>query len=474
MDTFKIDDNINFDTEIQLIKEQFNIGKSFDVIGREVKVLDKRGYIVFVDGFCKDDMAYYILNNLQKSKDTFGDVKSFINEQVGYFEVEELSDIEEMKKAVFSGQMLLFIESAKTSIGIDIRNYPVRSVEESQNERIMRGAKDGFVETIVFNTALIRRRLRCDNLIFEYCSIGEKSKTDVAIAYLDGDCDEKVLDEIRTKISNIKIDALTVGDNYLIELLLEPKWYNPMPLAKQTERPDVISAHLLEGHIALIVDNSPVVSILPATLFNFTQYIDDYNKNFINGSLVRMARFIAILISLFLIPTAILITKNPEIFGTTYDILATKDKALLSPLRQLAVLELGFMLLQMSSMHVPSHLSVPFGIIGGILIGDIIFKLNILSMPMVLLMALTAICMYAIPNMEFTNAVRIFRLVILTLTAMFNIVGFVLGVVYTFACLLFTKSLKSSKRFSYPLIPFDKEALHNVLLRRPIYKMKDK
>ncbi len=454
------------DEHIKNINELMKIGTTFDVVGREVKVLDRRGYLVFVDGLVKDDIMYYLLSDMQRDIEKFTNLDELISDNVAYVELDKFKNIKEVSQSVLSGMVALFIDGESEGILIDARQYPTRSIGEAESEKISKGAKDCFVETIVFNTALIRRRLRTENLIFEMKSIGEMSKTDIAVAYIDGIVDKKLLDKVNKKLNSIKTQALTMPTNHIEELLFKPKWYNPMPTIKYTERPEIVTAHLLEGNIAIIIDTSPEVVLLPISFFTFTQYADDYNRNFLSGSINRGLRIFSVIVALFLVPMMLMIVDNPEIFGDIFAFMEGDEKPELSTFVQILILEIGFILLQMSSLHTPTYLGGTFGIIGGLLISDIGISIGLFGPATVFFMALTAICTYNIPSVELVAGLRIFRFVLLIATGIFGIMGFVLVCI---AIILITATTETLDRgYFYPILPFNAKALRNMIFRRPL------
>lgn len=293
------------DENKRILKEQLPIKKSFDVIGRELIVGGRQAYLVFVDGFAKDKIMLYILETLQalEREDIAVDtIKKLLQNYIAYIEVEEFDTFEPAVTAVLSGAVALLVDGQKKGIILDVREYPVRSPEEPDLEKVTRGSRDGLVETIIFNTALIRRRIRDPQLIFEIQQVGKSSKTDVAIGYIDNVVDHKLLERLKNEIDRVSVNALVMAEKTLEEVLIKKKWYNPLPQAKFTERPDVVAAHLLEGHIAVIVDTSPSVMLLPATLFHFTQHAEDYYQNPMVGTYLRWVRFLAMLSSLIITP----------------------------------------------------------------------------------------------------------------------------------------------------------------------------
>ncbi len=460
--------DLSIKKQISVFESKLPIKNSFDVIGRNIKILDKEGYFIFIDGFAKDNIMYYILTRLQLDKREFTSIDDMIKNNIGYIEVESNNNIDKIATSVLSGMIALLIDGEEKVVLIDAREYPTRSISESETEKISRGPKDSFVETIVFNTALIRRRIRSEKLIFNMKTVGKISKTDVAIAYIDDLVDKKVLKEVIEKIDKIDAEALIIGDNYLDELIFKKNWYNPLPQVKYTERPEVVSAHLVEGHIALIIDTSPCVLILPVTLFYFTQYVDDYNKSMLNGTIIRQIRFFAIFLSLMLVPTFLLVAENNTALDNVLHYFKVIDEGSFSLPIQLMILEFGFVLLQLSSLQTPNYLGGTFGILGGLLIGELAINLGMFSEEAVFYMALTAIATYCIPSIEFTSAIRYFRFIILVGTIILGVKGYILTCTLVFLITYNTETLENSRKYLWPLIPFDYKALKNVLIRRDV------
>lgn len=468
------DININ----IKSVKNILPVEQSFDLIGRDIIIGEKKAYLLFVDGFAKDDIMLFVLKELQavKKDNNISDIADIIKKKIAYIEVETFSDFEKMKTSVLSGAEILFIDGESTGIIIDAREYPSRSPEESQVEKVTRGSRDGLVETVIFNTALIRRRVRDSNLIFEAKNVGERSKTDVVIGYISDLVDEKLLKNIKERIDRIDVPSLLMAEKSLEELMIKKKWYNPLPQVKFTERPDVVAAHLMEGHIAVIVDTSPSVMLLPTTVFYFSQYAEDYYQNPLVGTFTRFFRFAAILTALFLTPVWLLLAENIEILPELLNFVGVKEAASsgFTLLIQFLILEFGIELLRMSSLHTPENLGASFGIIGGLIVGELAIKVGFFSVETIFYTAVTAIASYCIPNVEFASAIRVFRLVLLILSGIFGIWGFIIGLIIIFVITFTTETFDKRRRYTWPLIPFNWTALKNVLLRRPIIDIKRK
>lgn len=463
----------NLEKNISFFKKLLPIKKSFDIIGRYLNIGEKKAYLIFIDGFTKDDIMLRILEDLQnvKKQNNINNIQEIINKSIAYIELEKEKNINKIKNSLLSGSVIMLFDDEDEAIIIDARQYPSRNPEESQVEKVTRGSRDGLVETIVFNTALIRRRIRDENLIFEMTTVGTSSKTDIAIGYIDNLVDKNLLKQIQKKINKINIPALLMAEKSLEELLIKKKWYNPLPQVKFTERPDVVSAHLMEGHIAIIVDTSPSVMLLPTTIFYFSQYAEDYYQNPLIGTTTRFIRFITIIIALILTPLWLILVEN-----NIFEFLKIKEQASsgFNLLIQLILLEFGVEMLKLSSLHTPENLGASFGIIGGLIIGELAIKVGLFSVEPIFFTAVCAIASYCIPNVEFASAIRFFRLIILILSGLFSWYGFIFGIILISIITYKTKTFDNSKKYTWPLIPFNKTALKNVLLRRPIIDIKQK
>ena len=241
------------------LDERLGVKKNFDVISRELEVGGKAACIYFVDGFCKDEVMQKLLQYLMDltAEDMPKSAIELAEKKMPYGEVDLTDEWEQVLYAFFSGVFLLLIEGYDQVVLIDSRTYPARNVDEPDKDKVLRGSKDGFVETVVFNTALIRRRIRSDELRMEMLSAGKSSKTDIVICYMADRVDRKLLAMIRQRIQNLQVDALTMNQESLAEGLYKRHWFNPFPKFKYSERPDTAAAQILEGDLVILVDNSP-------------------------------------------------------------------------------------------------------------------------------------------------------------------------------------------------------------------------
>ncbi len=462
----------NLNENIIKIKELLPIEQSFDLVDRRIKIGSTEGYLVFVDGFCKDEVMYYIINHLQHIE---GSVNAYdiINNELAYVEVDTFKDSSKLKKAVLSGNVALVVDGSDMGILLDVREYPTRGVGESEIEKITRGSKDSFVETIIFNTALIRRRLRDENLVFEIHEVSKRAKTDVVIGYLDDVVDKELLETIKDRLRNIKLDSLVMNEKTLEEIIFKKKWYDIFPQAKYTQRPDISASQLLEGNILIMVDTSPTVMILPVTFFSFTQYIEDYFENSIIGTYTRFLRMLALITSTFLTPLWLLMAKNPDYVINTLQFILPKKEPDIPYLVQFIFVTLSFDILSMATLHTGSSLSGTFGFIGGLLIGELGISLGYFAEEVVFLSVISLISGHCVPNKELESCLRMCKWLMLICVGLFGVIGLVASLFIIIILALSTDTLVKEKTYLWPIFPFDSKAFKKSFLRVSYNKLND-
>ena len=385
---------------------------------------------------------------------------------IPYVEIDTTDDLDEVVNQVLAGPIALVIDGEKEIIIIDTRTYEVRGPEEPDTEQLIRGSKDGFVETIVTNVALIRRRVRDRSLCVHYMSIGRRSRTDISVCYLKDIADEQIVNEIIDSLEAIDTDGLPMGDKTLEEFLFGHHW-NPYPLVRYTERPDVASTHLFEGHVIIIVDGSPSVMICPTTFWHHLQHAEEYRQKPIIGACLRFVRFIAVWASIFLIPLWYLIATNDSLRPEELHYIGlAKEEGHIPLIAQFIIAEIGIETLRMAAIHTPNALVTALGLVAAILIGEVAVEVGLFSHEVVLYLAVAAIGTFATPSYELSLANRIIRVVLLLVTAIFSVPGFVVGFLLWIFMLARMNSLKTP--YLWPFIPFDFQAMRDVFLRTPI------
>ncbi|NLY11913.1 MAG: spore germination protein [Firmicutes bacterium] len=453
--------------KLEIIKKRLGFGVTFDLIIRELNIAGRQAALVFFDGFIKDIETVEIMKrllNIPRGGLALNVTEHIIKDFLPYFEVETKDNLDEAIDELLSGPMLLLIDGIIPIFVIDVREYPVRSVEEPDLERVTRGSREGFVETAIFNMVMVRRRVRDVNLRFEAMKVGKRSKTDVFLGYIDDIADPHLVKEVKKRISTINRDALVMGGKNLTEYLVE-KSFNPLPLTRYTERPDVVAAHLYEGHLAIFVDTTPFVLLIPVTAWHFTQHAEEYFQNPPVGTYLRWVRTFGIFLSLFLIPLwfAIVHTEN---LPQWLEFIGPKEVGKVPLWVQFLLLEIGLDMIRMALIHTPNALATSLGIVGAILLGDLAVNVGIFAPEPILYIAVVAIGTFGTPSLEFAHAIRIFRYLIFFGTVIFGWIG--LGVTTLIVVLIFGLTNSFGVPYLWPLIPFDFPALLRIIFRYPI------
>jgi stage V sporulation protein AF len=469
----KLDKSIN--KNIKILDKTLGISKSFDIINREFEIGGRASCLLFIDGFAKDDAMLWIMQELQslKREDIVPNtLKKIVKNTIGYLEVETADCFEDVADAVLAGPLALLIDGLDEAVIIDAREYPVRNPEESDLEKVTRGSRDGLVETVVFNTALIRRRIRDPNLRNEIFQAGVRSKTDIVVSYIEDIANPDLVNKVKDKIKSINVDSLVMGEKTLQEYIVGRNW-NPLPQAKFTERPDVAAAHLLEGHIVIIVDTSPSVMILPVCMFHFTQHAEDYYQSPTVGTYLRWVRFLAMTAALILPPLWLIAVEYRAFLPEALKFLGAKETGAIPLFIQFIILEIGIDMLRLASVHTPSALTTSLGIIGALLLGELAVDVGWFVPETILYIAIAGIGSFATPSIEFAFAIRLFRLIILILTGMLKAYGFAIGVGFFLVILFITRSF-GGVRYTWPLVPFNGRALSTIFFRKPVPEVKSR
>lgn len=449
----KISDN--YTANVERLRSLLDIDKSFDIIEKRLVVGGRRASLFFIDGFVKDEILEKILEFFYglKPEELPASLETFQAEYLPYIETEILENMEDALQNLLSGVPCLFLSGMEGCLAIDCRTYPARSVEEPLKDRTLRGSRDGFVETIVFNTALIRRRIRSPRLHMEMMNAGDSSRTDIVLCYMEGKDNGDCLNLLRKRIQGIHTDALTMNQESLAELLLPGPWYNPFPRFRFTERPDAAAASILEGSIVVLVDNSPSAMIFPVSLFSITDEANDYYFPPITGTYLRLSRGLITVLSLVLTPFFLLLMLHPELVPGWLSFILVQDTIYVPLLLQFLLLELAIDGLKLAAIHTPDMLSTPLSVIAGLVIGEFAVNSGWFNSEVMLYMAFVTIANYSQSNYELSYAIKFMRILLLILTAAFGLPGFLGGLAFVFVSLLRCRTF-SGRGYLYPLIPF--------------------
>jgi stage V sporulation protein AF len=451
------------------LRAEAGLGSSFDLIARPLTAGNRQLLFFYVNGFVKDEVMTEIMTRLsyvEKGELARDAVERLLTVYVPHMQVEATDDFKQAVEFVYGGGSAIFVEGETTALLADIKTMPIRGVEEPDLERVVRGARDGFVELMLTNVTLLRRRIRDPKLCLEVTRIGKRSETDVCLAYIRDIVDDSLVQSIRDKLAKVDktIDGLTLADKQLEELIIGKGW-NPYPLVRYSERPDVVATHLMEGHVVLFVDTSPSVMILPTTFFHLLQHAEEYRQTPFIGSYMRWVRYVGVLASIFLLPLWFLLVINPDLKPEGMEFLGPEKKAHLPLLLQFFLAEIGIDLMRLAAVHTPTPLATAMGLVAAILIGDVAVQTGFFVNEVIMYIAVAAVGMFATPSYELSMANRITRLVLLALTAVFKISGLVAGTTAVMLVLIIQRSYNTP--YMWPFIPFNAKALGTMLIRRP-------
>lgn len=451
-----------------------SVNENFDVIYRTINIGGRDACMYLVDGFCKDELMQKLLQQfMELTEDTMPkDAHEMSKKCISYVEVDIQNEWSKIINSLLSGVFVLLVDGYDKALLIDSRTYPARNVEEPDKDKVLRGSKDGFVETLIFNTALIRRRIRSTDLRMEMFNAGESSKTDIVVCYMDSRVDHAFLESIKRRIQNIKVDALTMNQESLAECLYKRKWYNPFPKFKYTERPDTAAAQVLEGNIVILVDNSPSAMILPTTIFDVVEEADDYNFPPITGTYLRFTRTLIALMTYLVTPTYLLLHMRPEWVPDSFSFIFLKESPNVPLIWQFLLLELAIDGLRLAAVNTPNMLSTPLSVMAALVLGEFSVESGWFSSEVLLYMAFVAIANYTQANYELGYALKFMRILNLILTQLFGVWGYIAGILIAVLSIALNKTV-SHTSYIYPLIPFNAGKLKSRLIRRRLPGSRD-
>ena len=456
---------------VRVLDGLLGVGRSCDMGSRDYLIGGRRARLWVVDGFGSDSilerMGAFWLTLKPENVVGLTEMQDFLDRYITFSESNVTFDISDAVTSVFLGKSLLAVEGLAGVALMDAKGYPSRSVHEPPDGKVLRGSHDGFVEAVVPNMALLRRRIRDPHHTMEGHKVGSRTHNDAVLCYLDDKVDQDLLRKLRGKLLGLDVRSLTMAQESLAEAIRPKQWYNPFPKVRYTERPDAAAASIMEGSIVLMVDNSPSVMILPTGFFDFTQESNDYYFPPLVGTYLRVLRVTVFLLSLFITPAWYLMVSEPNRLPGWLNFLSSPEPVSLSLLSQLLVVEFLIDVLKLASLNTPDSLSNSFSMLGALVLGDFAVQAGWLGPEVLVYMAFVSVAGFAQPSYELGYAFKLLRVALLLVTAAFDVWGFCLGVVGIFVLLCTTKPLVG-KGYLYPLVPFNGKALLRLLVREPI------
>lgn len=470
--------NISRDLDQNQLELEQIFGKTMDLQLKQIYIGDQKGIICYLQSMTDQKLisekimqpllTASIQNPQILSKNCLDDFsKSVFNGLVYSF----TQTFHQAVGHILSGYAVLIVEGVSEALAIQIEGIENRAISEASTQTILRGPKDSFTESLSTNISLIRRRIKNANLRFEEYTIGKDTQTSVSIAYIEGVANDKIIQEVRSRISRIQISA--IFDSGSIEELIEDKTYTPFPLIYNTERPETIASHLTSGKIAIFVDGSPFVLSIPVVFTNFFAVSEDYFQPFLMSSFIRILRYISFLIAL-LFPSIFLslITYHSELIPTPLlvSIASQRENAPFPSIVELLLIDFTFEILREAGTRIPRAVGPTVSIVGALVIGQAAVEAGIISNMMVIVVAITAISSFVLPIYSFANATRLLRFGLTILGGVLGYYGVFLGLCVIFAHLVSLRSF--GVPYMAPIAPFIIEDQKDVLIRLPIYGMK--
>jgi len=460
--------NKNLDENLKILEKQLGVGISFDVVVRKISIGSKKAALIFINGMVDNLALVEVLEELMvstKEEICLDVLEKVLIKRLNHPQVQKVKRIEDLIQQVLCGPTALLIDGCTEAIIVDARSFPARSPQEPDIEKVSRGSRDGFVETLVFNTVLLRRRIRDPKLRIEVLKVGQRTQGDVALVYIEDITNQNLVKNMRQRIKEIKVDGIAMAEKTLEEYLTRKKIWNPLPLIRYTERPDVAAEHLLEGNVLIMVDNSPSVIIAPVTFFHHIQHAEEYRQNPITGTYFRWVRTLGILLS-FLLPAfwlALVTTKG--LLPESLEFIGPNKVGHVPLAVQFILAEMGIDMFRMATIHTPSPLATALGFIGTFMLGDVAIKVGLFAPETILYVALATAGSFATPSYELGLALRVLRIPLLFLVAFFKIWGFIAGCLLIFFLFVTTKSFGIP--YLWPFLPFNFRGFLAVIFRLP-------
>lgn len=472
------------DKNMKKIKDIFK--NCDDVVYRQFKVGINQEFslaIIYVDGLVNSDAISDfalrpLLETARKVEPTPLTIRdnlySLITEgNISISEVKEAETINEVVDAVLVGETALLIDGYEKVAILSTRGWEKRGIDEPETEVVIRGPRDGFTETLRTNTVAIRRRIRDPMLKVKMVEIGERSKTDVAVLYMEDVVNEKLLSEVKERLERIKIDAII--ESSVLEEVIEDNSISPFPQMENTERPDSVAASILEGRIALIVDNTPFALVLPATLGTFMQSSEDYYTRWAIASVARIIRYIAGFVAvlapgLYIATTAF----NPELLptGLAFYVASTRINVPFPAVVEAFAMELTIEFLREAGTRISGPIGTTIGIVGGLIIGQAAVEAGIVSPLMIIVVAVTTVASFTLPSYEFAAGLRFYRFFIMILSAILGLYGVMLGIIVMGTHLVRLSSFGVPFTSPFSGLGFGTGDLKDTVIRAPIRKLK--
>jgi len=463
--------NISLDENNKHMDKLLDIDGSYDINCRNFKLQDKDLSVYFVNSLVDSKMSseilksIFFLNNKTYEKNSDMNLGELICNNIIHLQVEKCNDFDQIITNVLCGLIVIFIDGNDEGIIVDTRSYPSRGTQEPPNEVSVGGSRDGFVENIIVNTGLVRRRIRDTRLRFEMIKLTDVSKTDISICYIDGVAKDSVIKQVKETLLNSNLKNVIMGENIVYEALLEKKFF-PLPAIKQTERPDTFGAELSKGKVGVLVDNSPIALILPIVLLDLATNVLEHTEPPFIAFKHRLLSFIAIIVSFSLLPLWVYVCNSPEIVPNYLEFILIDPEFKLNATIQVFIILLFYELINAATFHAPSITKASVSLSATFLLTVAGSDMKLFSPQATLFVIFTDLIFSAIPsrNLSAFYHFNIYFLILIThLFGLYGFFGFIIMLI-----IYLSRQRTYGLPFLYPFIPFNFRKLKEYIIQRPL------
>lgn len=427
-------------------------------------------FAVFIDGLVNTALVNEALKSLMILEGGVSEIDKLQQEIIPVSQIKRSERWDEVMLGILGGDTALFVEGQCEAILLGIRGAQTRSISEPETEAVVRGPREGFNESLRTNTSMIRRKLRTGHLKMESFTVGKESNTSVVISYLDHLADPKIVEEVRRRIDKIDIDAIL--ESGYIEEMVQDKVYSPFPQLQYTERPDTVASALLEGRVAILVDGTPFVLIVPTTFWMMMQASEDYYERFPMGTLIRWLRYLFLVISLVTPALYVAITTyHQDMLPTTLllSIAAARESIPFPAVVEALIMEITFEALREAGIRLPKAIGQTVSILGALVVGQAAVEAGIVSAPMVIVVSITGIASFTIPRYSGAIAVRMLRFPLTIAASIFGLFGVLLMIMIILGHMVSLRSF--GVPYMSPVAPLSAGGVKDVFSRLPWYLM---
>lgn len=450
-------------TNLQQLSEKFTLAP--DLIVRHIPGLEIPVALVYLDSLVdKNAINNHIIQPLLSHSKSTEDIP------IALGNIRWMSDWNQIQEEILSGNSVLFVDGKQEAYVLDTQGWPQRAIEDPELEASLRGGHQGFVETGNQNIALIRRYIQNKELKIKQLTLKSRSKFKVSALYLQDVANPDTLQVIEKRVGRLNLDNI-INTGELAELI-EDNSFSPFPQFILTERPDTAASHIMQGRFVLVLDRSPCVLVGPVSFISFFQSVDDYSIRWLSATFIRLLRFFAAFIALFL-PAAYIsfISFNYEVIPIQLilSVAESRERVPFHPFLEAMIMEITLELMREAGIRLPSPIGQTVGLVGGIIVGQTAVQTGIVSNIMVIVVAFTAIASFVIPNYDMGTAIRLMRFPMMLIAFMFGIVGIIIGAMIIVAHLVSLQSLGTA--YGSPFAPVRFGDWKDTIFRSPLWTM---